>query len=218
MTAASAKPSEIIRRSCPICEASCGLRVHVDREANTIERIEGDPDDFRSQGYLCPKAYGMKGVYEDPDRLRRPIRKRDDGSWEEIGWDEALDLAADRIRKIQQDHGTHTIGLFVGEPTGHDVGALLYTTHFIQTFQTPRMFSSATMDQFPKQVSLTRMIGDGEMYIVPDLHRTDLFICMGGNPLASQGSLMSTPNTKKVIRATNSCTHAIATAPANAGR
>jgi anaerobic selenocysteine-containing dehydrogenase len=190
-----------IRRSCPICEASCGLRIHVDPTGKAIERIEGDPDDFRSRGYLCPKAYGMKGVHEDPDRLHRPIRKRDDGSWEEIGWDEALDLAANTLRALQQKHGSHTIGLFVGEPTGHDVGALLYTTHFIQSFQTPRMFSSATMDQFPKQVSLTRMIGDGEMYIVPDLHRTDLFICMGGNPLASQGSLMSTPNTKKVIRA-----------------
>jgi anaerobic selenocysteine-containing dehydrogenase len=201
MTSTNKTDLEIVRRSCPICEACCGLRVHVDRESKTIERIEGDPDDFRSRGYLCPKAYGMKGVYEDPDRLHRPIQKLDDGSWKEIGFEEALDFAAEKIRAVQQTHGTHTVGLFVGEPTGHDVGALLYTTHFIQTFQTPRIFSSATMDQFPKQVSLTRMIGDGEMYVVPDIHRTDLFICMGGNPLASQGSLMGTPNAKKAIQA-----------------
>ena len=205
MTASSEAPSkvenELVLRSCPICEASCGLRIYVDKEAKSIERIEGDPDDFRSRGYLCPKAYAIKGVYEDPDRLHRPIRKLDDGTWEELGWDEALDLAADKLRAIQEAHGTHAVGLFVGEPTGHDVGALLYTTHFIMTFQTPRMFSSATMDQFPKQVSLTRMIGDGEMYVIPDIHRTDLFICMGGNPLASQGSLMGTPNAKKAIRA-----------------
>jgi len=201
MSASPQANLELVKRSCPICEASCGLRVHIDRSAGSIERIEGDPDDFRSRGYLCPKAYGMKGVYEDPDRLHRPIRKRDDGSWEELGWDEALDLAADKLRAIQQKHGTHAVGLFVGEPTGHDVGALLYTTHFIMTFQTPRMFSSATMDQFPKNVTLTRMFGDGEMYVIPDIHRTDLFICMGGNPLASQGSLMGTPNAKKAIRA-----------------
>jgi anaerobic selenocysteine-containing dehydrogenase len=205
MTASSEAPSkaktELVLRSCPICEASCGLRIYVDKEAKSIERIEGDPDDFRSRGYLCPKAYAIKGVYEDPDRLHRPIRKLNDGTWEELGWDEALDLAANKLRAIQEAHGTHAVGLFVGEPTGHDVGALLYTTHFIMTFQTPRMFSSATMDQFPKQVSLTRMIGDGEMYVIPDIHRTDLFICMGGNPLASQGSLMGTPNAKKAIRA-----------------
>ncbi|MFK7896559.1 MAG: molybdopterin-dependent oxidoreductase [Myxococcota bacterium] len=193
--------ARLVKRSCPICEASCGLRIHVDREKGTIDRIEGDPDDFRSRGYLCPKAYAVKEVYEDPDRLHRPIRKRDDGSWEEIGWEEALDLAAEKLRAVQAAHGTPAVGLFVGEPTGHDVGALLYTTHFMMSFQSPRMFSSATMDQFPKQVSLTRMLGDGEMYVIPDLHRTDLFICMGGNPLASQGSLMSTPNARKVIGA-----------------
>ena len=75
---------EIIRRSCPTCEACCGLKVHVDREAKQIVRIEGDPDDFRSRGYLCPKAYAMKAVYEDPDRLTKPMRKRADGHFEEI--------------------------------------------------------------------------------------------------------------------------------------
>ncbi len=197
--AASMTDSEIVRRSCPICEACCGLRVEVDRATGAIGRIEGDPDDHRSRGYLCPKAYGMKAVYEDPDRIRRPLRKRPDGSWEEIGWQEALDYAGERLNAIREAHGTPAVGVFVGEPTGHDVGALLYTTLFMQSFLSPRLFSSATMDQFPKNVTLTRMYGDGEMYVVPDLSRTDLFICMGGNPLASQGSLMGTPNAKGAI-------------------
>ncbi len=192
--------SEVVRRSCPICEACCGLRVHVDRETGTIGRIEGDPDDFRSQGYLCPKAYGMKAVYEDPDRLRQPLRKRADGSWEEIGWEEALAFASERLRSIADAHGTPSIGLFVGEPTGHDVGALFYTTQFMQSFMTPRLFSSATMDQFPKNVTLKRMFGDSEMYVIPDIGRTDLFICMGGNPAVSQGSLMGTPDVRRAIR------------------
>ena len=190
-----------MKRSCPICEACCGLRVHVDREQQAIVRVEGDPDDFRSRGYLCPKAYGMQGVYEDPDRIRRPLRKRPDGSWEEIGWTEALDHAASRLKEARAAHGPSTIGVFVGEPTGHDVGALLYTTLFMQSFASPRLFSSATMDQFPKNVTLKRMYGDGEMYVIPDIARTDLFICMGGNPLASQGSLMGTPNAKKALAA-----------------
>lgn len=197
--AAATTESGIVRRSCPICEACCGLRVHVDREAGEIGRIEGDPDDHRSRGYLCPKAYGMKAVYEDPDRIRRPLRKRADGSWEEIGWDEAIAYAGERLNAIREAHGTPAVGVFVGEPTGHDVGALLYTTLFMQSFLSPRLFSSATMDQFPKNVTLARMYGDGEMYVVPDLSRTDLFICMGGNPLASQGSLMGTPNAKGAI-------------------
>ena len=61
--------TEIVHRSCPTCEASCGLRCEIDREARVVIRIEGDPDDPRSRGYLCPKAYAMKEVYEDPDRF-----------------------------------------------------------------------------------------------------------------------------------------------------
>ena len=71
---------ETIKRTCPICEACCGLEIQIDREAKEIVRIEGDREDFRSQGYVCPKSYGMKGVYEDEERLRRPIRKRPDGA------------------------------------------------------------------------------------------------------------------------------------------
>lgn len=191
---------ETVKRTCPICEACCGLEVQIDRDAKRIVRIEGDRDDFRSRGYVCPKSYGMKGVYEDPERLRLPIRKREDGSWEEIDWDEAFRYAAENLGRIREQHGTHAVGVFIGEPTGHQLGANLYTRQFMEALATPRCFSSATMDQFPKNVTLHTMFGESWMFVIPDVHNTDLFICMGGNPLASQGSLMGTPNVKKALK------------------
>jgi len=192
---------EIVRRSCPTCEACCGLRIHVDRAKQAIVRIEGDPDDFRSRGYLCPKAYAIKAVYEDPDRVKKPLRKRADGRFEEIGWDEAFAFAGERLRAIREKHGAESVGVFIGEPTGHNLGALLYTTLFMRALATPRAYSSATMDQFPKNVTLKLMYGDGWMFVIPDVKRTDLFICMGGNPVVSQGSLMGTPDVPGVLRA-----------------
>jgi len=192
--------TEIVRRSCPTCEACSGLRVHVDRQAQRVVRIEGDPDDFRSRGYLCPKAYAMQGVYEDPDRIRTPLRKRPDGSWEALAWNEAFAYAGERLRAIRAAHGPAALGAFIGEPTGHNLGALLYTTFFMRALQSPRMFSSATMDQFPKNVTLRLMYGDGWMFVIPDVLRTDLFICMGGNPVVSQGSLMGTPDVGRALR------------------
>src|SRR4030095_9965702 len=50
---------EWMHRSCPICEAQCGLRLHVDRANRVVERIEGDPEDPRSRGFLCPKALAL---------------------------------------------------------------------------------------------------------------------------------------------------------------
>lgn len=94
--------TRVVHRSCPTCEASCGLDVEIDPKARRVLRIEGDPEDVRSRGYLCPKAYAMKEVYEDPERLRRPLRKRPDGTWEELDWDTALDWAARRLREIRR--------------------------------------------------------------------------------------------------------------------
>lgn len=85
--------SVIVKRSCPICEASCGLRVEVDRKARKVLAISGDPDDPRSRGYICPKAFASQGIYEDPDRLRRPQRRTRAG-FEEVAWDDAYDEIA----------------------------------------------------------------------------------------------------------------------------
>ncbi|MEE3331779.1 MAG: molybdopterin-dependent oxidoreductase [Myxococcota bacterium] len=193
--------SEIVHRSCPTCEASCGLRCEIDRESKQVIRIEGDPDDPRSQGYLCPKAYAMKEIYEDSERLRAPIRKREDGSWEEIDWDTALDLAADKLREIRDTHGNNANGFYIGNPTGHNVGGQLYIPPLIGALDTQRSFSAATMDQFPQNVALHNMIGEPWMFPIPDIDRTEYFVCMGGNPLVSQGSLMSGPDAKKRIQA-----------------
>lgn len=201
MAAPARQPAtEIVTRSCPTCEASCGLRVEVDRETQTVLRIEGDPDDPRSEGYLCPKAYAMKEIYEDPERLRRPIRKEPDGSWTEIGWDKALELAATKLREIKERYGANANGYYIGNPTGHNVGAQLYIPPFISGLDTQRSFSAATMDQHPQNVALHTMIGDPWFFPIPDIERTDFFVCMGGNPLVSQGSLMSAPNAKKRLR------------------
>ncbi|MHA7836005.1 MAG: molybdopterin-dependent oxidoreductase [bacterium] len=201
MTAAATRTeTQIVHRSCPTCEASCGLRVEIDPSTRSVLRIEGDPEDARSQGYLCPKAYAMKEIYEDPERLKRPIRKTADGSWEEISWDEAFDHAARRLREIRDRHGADANGYYIGNPTGHNVGGQLYLPPLMNGLGSQRGFSAATMDQFPQNVALHTMIGDPWMFPIPDIERTDFFVCMGGNPLVSQGSLMSGPNAKKRLR------------------
>ncbi|MCF1568741.1 molybdopterin-dependent oxidoreductase, partial [Escherichia coli] len=68
----------------------------------------------------------MKEIYEDPERLRRPLRKKADGTWEEIDWDTALDYAASRLKAIKQANGANANGFYIGNPTGHNVGGQLY--------------------------------------------------------------------------------------------
>ena len=192
--------TRIATRSCPICEASCGLRLEVDDEAQRVLRIEGDAQDPRSRGHVCPKAYALSGVHEDPDRLRRPLRRTQAG-WEELAWDDAFDLAAERILALRKQHGPGALGVYVGNPTGFDAGAMLYTTFFLYALQTPRVFTGATMDHFPKLVSSRTMYGRANVLPIPDIDRCDYFLCLGGNPVVSQGSLMAAPDVRRRLRA-----------------
>ena len=66
-------------RTCPLCEAGCGLEITVRSTGGAVEvgRIRGDTADVFSHGYICPKGSTLKQLHEDPDRLRKPLVKRD---------------------------------------------------------------------------------------------------------------------------------------------
>ncbi len=185
--------TEIIHRTCPLCEAKCGISVEVDREAGTVATIRGDVDDPFSRGYLCPKAYGLKGLQEDPDRLRRPIR-RVGSDWREIGWEEAFEFAATRLREVRTAHGNDAIGTYVGNPNVHDLGATLYLAPLLRGLGTRRRFSASSVDQLPKMLSASLMFGAPLSIPIPDLDRTDFLLVLGANPIASNGSLMTAPD------------------------
>lgn len=66
---------ETIHRSCPTCEANCGLVMEVDRQQKEIISIKGDPDNHRSHGYVCAKSQAFRYIYEDRERLTSPVKK-----------------------------------------------------------------------------------------------------------------------------------------------
>jgi anaerobic selenocysteine-containing dehydrogenase len=189
----SGNANETVFRTCPLCEAKCGIAVEVDRETQTVVTVRGDEDDSFSRGYLCPKAYGLKGLYEDPDRLRRPLRRIGD-SWQEIGWEEALTLAATRIAEIRDTHGPESLGTYLGNPNAHDLGSTIYLPALIRALGTRKRFSASSVDQWPKMLSSAAIFGGGFTIPIPDIDRTDRFMVLGGNPLASNGSLMTAPD------------------------
>ena len=180
-----------VYRSCPLCEAHCGVAVELD--GNTVRTVRGDPDDALSRGYICPKAYGLKGLQEDPDRLRRPLI-REGGRFREAEWDEALDLVATRLRAIRDAHGPNAIASYVGNPNAHDYAALLYIPLFLRALGSRWRFSATSVDQLPKMVSSALMFGAPLAIPIADIDHTDFLLVLGANPLASNGSLMTAPD------------------------
>ncbi len=185
-------------RTCHLCEAMCGIAIELD--GDRIVSIRGDHDDPFSRGHICPKAVALQDVHEDPDRLRRPLRRTASG-WEEIGWDEAFDEAARRLAAIQKEHGKNAVAVYQGNPVVHNHGSILFGQVFLQSLGSRSRFSATSVDQLPQMLASLLMFGHQLLLPVPDVDRTDFLLILGANPLASNGSLMTAPGVEKRLKA-----------------
>src|SRR5436190_948784 len=185
--------------TCSLCEATCGLKFEV--EDNRILSVRPDEDDVFSKGYVCPKGIAIADVHHYPDRLRRPVRRNAAGHFEEISWDEAFDLVARRIREIRERHGRDAIGFYWGNPTGNNHGALLMLSSFTKAIGTRNRFSAGSQDANPRIVTSYELYGSSISIPIPDIDRTDYFLCLGGNPMISNGSVMTAPDMRRRLRA-----------------
>jgi anaerobic selenocysteine-containing dehydrogenase len=178
-------------RTCPLCEATCGLEISHDN--GEVGRIRGDRDDVFSHGYICPKGSTLGKLENDPDRVRTPLIKRD-GGHQPATWDEAFDLIEKRLAPIVSDHGANSIGLYLGNPNVHSMAGVLYVKALVKMLRTRNIFSAATVDQMPKHVSSGYMFGHPDLIPVPDIDRTSYLLMLGANPLESNGSLATAPD------------------------
>jgi anaerobic selenocysteine-containing dehydrogenase len=186
-------------RTCPLCEATCGLEIEV--EGEQIVSIRGDERDVFSKGFICPKSYSLKELHSDPDRLRSPLRRRLDGTFEEIDWDEAFGTIDGALTSILAEHGRDAVAVYLGNPTAHDYGALLYGRAAFRTLGSKNIYTASTVDQQPKQVSSGLMFGTALSVPVPDVDRCSYLLMLGANPLVSNGSLMTAPDMRGRLRA-----------------
>ena len=174
-------------RICPLCEATCGLVLTI--EEGRVTAARGDREDVFSHGYICPKGASFPELDNDPDRLRAPLVRRD-GELVETGWDEALRIAAEGLRRAQAETGA-TVGAYLGNPNAHTIAGGLYAPQLVRALKTRQVFSASTLDQMPKHVSCGYLFGNPLSFTIPDLDRTDHLVIIGANPLVSNGSVMT---------------------------
>ncbi|MEE8371281.1 MAG: molybdopterin-dependent oxidoreductase, partial [Sphingomonadales bacterium] len=185
-------------RTCSLCEAMCGLII--EHEGGKILSVKGDPDDPHSFGNICPKGVAIQDLHNDPDRLKRPVR-RDGDKWVEMDWDEALDEVAGRLVDIQKQYGADAVGAYFGNPSVHNIGTMLGAGPFMGTLKTRNFYTATSVDQLPHQLVQLLMYGHNMLFPVPDIDRTDYMLMLGANPAASNGSLWSAGDVLKRMRA-----------------
>ena len=183
------------RGVCNLCEAVCGLLLTV--EDGRVTKLRGNPDDPLSRGHVCPKAFALQDVHDDPDRLRRPVRRvgsGPDARWEELSWDAALDLVADRLAGTVRDHGRDAVAVYLGNPNVHSLGSMTHAGPMVRALGSRNVYSATSVDQLPHQVVAHLLYGHQLLLPVPDIDRTSLLVLVGNNPMASNGSLMTVPD------------------------
>ena len=185
-------------RICPFCEATCGLTLTI--EDGRVTGARGDREDVFSAGFICPKGASFAELDNDPDRLSRPMVRRD-GVLTEATWDEAFTVVADRLGEVIREHGGASVGVYLGNPNAHTVAGSLYPPLIIRGLGTRQAFSASTLDQMPKHVALGHMFGSPVAFTVPDLDRTDYLVIIGANPLVSNGSVTTAADFPGKLRA-----------------
>jgi anaerobic selenocysteine-containing dehydrogenase len=192
-------PTQTHHRACPLCEAICGLTIDV--EEGSVVSIRGDRDDPFSRGHICPKAVALQDIHEDPDRLKSPIRRRRSGQWQQISWKSALDEAAEGIASVQRSHGRDAVAVYLGNPSVHNYGTMLFGPPLWRALKTKNRYSATSVDQLPHHLAAYLMFGHQLLLPVPDIDRTEFMLILGANPVVSNGSMMTAPGVKRRLDA-----------------
>ncbi|MGI8754266.1 MAG: molybdopterin-dependent oxidoreductase [Acidimicrobiales bacterium] len=190
-TSTTAAATRLAFRTCPLCEAGCGLEIAVD--GDHVGRIRGDRDDVFSHGFICPKGSTLRPFHEDPDRLRTPLVRRD-GELVPATWDEAFAEVERLLLPVADAHGRDAVAAYVGNPNAHNLSGLLYLKPLLKALGTRNVYSASTVDQRPKELSSGWLFGGTLTVAVPDVDRTDFLLVLGANPYASNGSLATAPD------------------------
>ncbi|OBJ91487.1 molybdopterin-dependent oxidoreductase [Mycobacterium sp. 1245852.3] len=183
-------------RTCPLCEAMCGLAIDV--KDGHVTGIRGNRDDVWSRGHLCPKGTSLAALHDDPDRIRAPMIKVD-GQWREVSWDAAFRRCTELLTPVIEKYGIGAVTAYTGNPLAHSFSLARYAGVLMGMSGMPVTYSPGTVDQWPKNLSSHLMYGLWWNFPVPDIERTDLLVIMGANPAASQGSLLAAPNVMGLI-------------------
>ncbi len=172
------------KTGCILCTVNCGLEVQT--EGGHITKIKGDRDHPVSQGYQCQKASRLDYYQNGKSRLSHPLRRKADGSFEEVSWDVAIAEIAAKLVSIRDTHGGHTLAYYGGGGQGNHLngaygGALRAAmgTRFVYTSLAQEKTGGFWVDG--------KLFGKQNCHPAEDVEHADLLLVIGANPWQAHG-------------------------------
>jgi formate dehydrogenase len=182
---------------CRVCEPACGLLAEV--QDGELRSLAPDREHPVTRGFACHKGIAGVEIHRDPDRLDHPLRRGEAG-FERLGWDEAVEAVADRLRPIVDAHGPEAVASYIGNPTAFNTLAGPAAGAFFAQLGARRAFGSGTQDCANKFAGSEAVFGSSTMHPIPDLEHTDCLLVLGANPRVSHWSFISVPDPMEALR------------------
>jgi len=177
--------SRTVKSTCRLCYNGCGVLLDV--RDGRLHSISGDPEHPVSRGLLCPRGRNALALQNHPERLRRPLKRkgpRGGGQWEPVGWDEALELTAQRLTRVAEEHGPEAVAFIRGGSKGTSDDML---TRLANIFGSPNVSTTSSICYSPCALSSKHTYG---FWAYPDLeHGPACVVLWGFNPRATHPPL-----------------------------
>jgi anaerobic selenocysteine-containing dehydrogenase len=172
------------KTACILCSQNCGIEVELD--GRRLTSIRGDKAHPASRGYACEKAQRLDYYQSAKGRLTSPLRRRADGTFEEIDWDIAIREIADRFATVRDTHGGESIFYYGGGGQGNHLGGAYSRA-------TRAALGSIYASNALAQEKTGEFWVDGQLYGKPKCHtcgdfeHAEVAVFIGKNPWQSHG-------------------------------
>lgn len=170
--------------ACILCECNCGIVVQTSEgpDGRHLTKIRGDKDHPASQGYTCNKALRLDYYQNTPGRLTSPLRRRPDGSYEEIDWATAISEIAAGFQRISQNYGGDKIFYYGGGGQGNHLGGA-YSSAFLKALGS-RYRSNALAQEKTGEAWVDAQLYGG--HTRGEFEHAEVSVFIGKNPWMSQ--------------------------------
>lgn len=169
--------------ACILCECNCGVEVRLAADGKQFERVRGDKAHPGSKGYTCEKALRLTHYQNSGDRILHPLRRRDDGTYEEVDWDTAMSEIAEKFKAVRAEHGGESIFYYGGGGQGNHLGGA-YAGATMRALGAKYRSNALAQEKTGEFWVNAKMVG---AFVRPDLEHSEVAVFLGKNPWQSHG-------------------------------
>jgi len=162
---------------CFMCSVRCPIKV-ISKEGQ-VKWIEGNPHVAGMEGSLCPRGAAGIGMLYDDERVKSPMIRageRGSGSWTKVSWNEALDFVGEKLKKIIDEHGGHSVVL--GERTQL---ATHVSKAFLKAIKSPNHFTHDALCKGSVNTACRSLFGYTDAQMSMDYKNTKNIVLYGRN-------------------------------------